>query len=660
MTSIEEIIRREVNPFDPVTFKTGNFWQNNEQAELPVVESIHRDVVDQVTAVLNQISKDHQTRTIMIAGDTGSGKSYVLGRLKQTLNSKAFFSYIGPCPDNEHIWRHTLRQTVDSLMHNPEGQEESQLLLWLKSLSAFKDRSLMKKLFGEKSLFVNNLRSTYPVGIYQTKEFFSVLYALIDPSLYFIACDWLRGELLDDDDLKRLGVKEALESEAAAQGILANFGRISTSTQPIVLCFDQIESKRSPDGTADIQPIFQVNTTFHNEGLKNFLIIISIVTDVWRINRDRIPQSDKARIEKGISLKPISIEEAEELWASRLYPLHAQANPKPETSIYPLTQQHLEKKFPGGKTTPRAALALGEHLILQYKLKGNGGKEPPERDKAAYFKLLWDKEFRKTEDRVTRIRQFSSPELISMLRRVISALELQETQFKFLPSQTYASYSFCYQHPQKSQKVGVIWAEDPNMNSFFRVMDACRKVDERKLCDVLYLIRAETTGKTANRGYRLYEQVFNRPPHDHLKPDITSIHYLVTYDRLVNSVHSQELVVAGETIDLHELEMLTRKSGVLKECRLLQELKIFPSIKNGGLEKTNQKVKDSVLNFAKIHQLISRKVVAQHAKSQFSQISESEIQGLIQELCQENELWILDSNPPIEEQIICLVPPKAS
>jgi len=45
----------------------------------------------------------------------------------------------------------------------------------------------------------------------------------------------LRGDDLDEDDLNQLGVKHTIDNEDAAQNILANFGRISAQTQPIVL-----------------------------------------------------------------------------------------------------------------------------------------------------------------------------------------------------------------------------------------------------------------------------------------------------------------------------------------------------------------------------------------------------------------------------------------
>jgi hypothetical protein len=659
VATIEQLIQQEANPFDPVTFKTGNFWQEDEQSAPLTVDSIHKEAIQQVVQILKQVAKDHHTRTVLLVGDPGSGKSYVLKRLKQSLNAKAFFVYIPPFVDSDFIWRHTLRQTVDSLMHQPEGQEESQLILWLKSLSALKG-NLLKKLLGERNLFVKNLMSAYPSGIYQAKEFFGVLYDLTNPDLYFTACNWLRGDDLDEEDLKALKVKKSIDSEAAAQGILSNLGKIAASTSPIVLCFDQIESKQLSDGSADIQPVFTVNTTFHNEKLKNFLIVISIVTNTWKQNSDRIQQSDKDRVEKLVALKPISLDQAEALWASRLSPLHAQAVPKPEFNIYPLTREALEKKFPGGKTNPRLVLVLGQQIFLRHKLENgsleNGTTDPPitEEDPLASFKLLWEKEFSRTEQKITRIRHFSEPELISMLTRAFAALQIQGIQPKLLPSPTYVSYSFSYQKPNHQKRTGLIWAENPT-TSFFHTMSSCSKVEEQHLCHAIHLIRAEPVGKPNSKSYGIYKKIFiDSPNNHHIKPDLESVHYLATYDRLVNSVHAHELFISGSTVKLSELEAFIRDSKVLHDCYILQELEIVPSIIKPKLDL--KKEKDFLLNFIKIQHLIARKVAIQNVVSQFPKLSDAQIQQLIQELCQEKQIIVLDEGAPLEEQIICIVP----
>lgn len=107
MASIEQLIRKNLNPFDPTTFKPGNFWRES-QNQAHEVTSIHAHVVDSVETALMQVASDRKTRTLMLIGDSGSGKSHLLGRIKKRLNDQACFAYIGPWPDSTHIWRHVL------------------------------------------------------------------------------------------------------------------------------------------------------------------------------------------------------------------------------------------------------------------------------------------------------------------------------------------------------------------------------------------------------------------------------------------------------------------------------------------------------------------------------------------------------------------------
>ena len=677
MASISQTIQREINPFDSTTFRPGNFWQEQQNPVLNV-ESIHQEAISDIKTVLDQVASDHRTRTLMLYGDSGSGKSHLLGRLKRQLNSKAFFAYIGPWPDSDFIWRHILRQAVDSLLYAPEGQKESQLLLWLKGLPAFKDRGFVKWVLGERGIFIRNFRTSYPTGIYNAKEFFGVLYDLTNPELYPIACDWLRGDLLDEDDLKALGVRSAIDTEDAAQKILANFGKISAETQPIVLCFDQLDNiPRLSNGFIDLQALFSVNSSIHNEHAKNFLVIISIITNTWKENAARVQSADKARLlDASVSLKPITLDEAEALWAARLYPLHQQADNQPPSSIYPLTRQALEEKFPRARTMPRAALMLGRQLYQEEKIKLINEMvdvstptqpdipKPPvtivEINSLAAFQLVWQKEFNQTQQKISRIGQLASQELIQMLREVLGALQLTEIQPRFLPSPTYANSSLSYQDLDKLKRVGIVWTEASNLTSFSYVMKACQKAENQNLCQVMYLIRAERLGTPNNQGYRRYETIFTGSLNRHIKPDLTSVHYLATYHNLVNAACSRELVVGDTTPNLDQLEDLIRKSEILNGCTLLQDLKIvFGTIIDTDPNPDLKAVKDFLLNFVITQQFMGRQTLTQNASSQFPQLKESEIEQVIQELCQENRIQIFNPGAKQEAQLICLVP-KAS
>lgn len=665
MTDINDIIKREVNPFDIINLKPTNFWAEEQDSKL-MVESIHKEAIIEIEGLLDLVGQDHRSRTVLLAGESGSGKSYLLGRLKRTLNPKAFFAYI-LCnwADSSNIWRHILRHTVDSLIQVPEGEKESQLMLWLKSLTAFTSSDITKRIFNDnfwealqsnRQKFIKHLKDSYKkAGIYNPDMFFGVLHDLANPELYDLACEWLRGDDLNEDSMKEIKVKTCIDTEDAAKNILANFGRISTQTQPIVLCFDNLDTMpQLPEGFLDIQPFFNVNTTIHGDNLKNFLVIISVITNTLKRHFDRILPADKAGIHKTIQLKPITIEQAEALWAYQLQPLHQLANPRPESPIFPLNRQILEKTYPGGKTMPRNALTLGREEYQKYKLSLEVIiPPPPPPPPPALFKLLWQHEYTKSQGKITKISLLSSPDLIQMLQQSISSLKMQGVKTKLL-SGKYASYSLSYQHPTKREKLGIVWTEDSNMNSFYHIMNACQIAIQKNLCQTMYLIRGGDLGKPNMAGNQLYRQIFTDTNHVHIKPSLQSIHYLATYQSLVNSAKSQELVIGGKTINLQRLETLINESEILNQCTLLQDLKIVPP----GPDPKPLPVKDFLFNLVKTQHLLGKPTLIDNAISNFPTVNEAQINVLIQQLCQENKIQILNPKAKPEAQLICLVPQK--
>ncbi|MBP0001537.1 MAG: ATP-binding protein [Cyanobacteria bacterium SID2] len=669
MTEIDRIIQRVPNPFDCETFWSGNFWQEEQNPNL-TVDSIHQQALEELESILDLIVEDRRSRTVLLEGETGSGKTYLLGRFKRQLNDRAFFVYVEPFTASDYIWRHILRYTVDSLLEKPEGREHSQLVLWLQGLAEFKHRGVMDWWRRERQMFVRKLLDTYPSGIYNAQEFFGVLYHLTDPELYPLACEWLRGDDLDDESLRRLGVQSTIDTEDAAQKTLANFGRIAEATQTVVLCFDQLDNiARSPDGTLDLQTLFRVNAILHTQKLKNFLLIISIITDTWRQNQGRIPATDRDRIDTTVQLRQIGIDQAEALWASRLYLLHRQTYPQPESPIYPLDRKHLDRKFPGGKTRPRNTLILGRRLyqeakldLLQSGLERNGDRPTPaaplpteaKSDPLAAFKLVWLKKLKQTEEKVSRIRQYAAPELVQMFAEAVSALSVEDVQPRLLPSRTYASYSLSYRAPGTTDLVGIAWSEDANMVKFFNFLKACREALDRNLCQTLQLIRAEGVGSPNNRGYQLYTEIFSAPQNNHFMSDLTSVRYLATYHTLVNDALSGDLVVGEETPTLDRLQSLTRQTEVLKDCPLLQQLGFFQStVARESAEVSLQAIEDFIVNRVLNQQCMAVQQLIEEAIAQFGGASKKQVYQLVQTLSlSDRPVQILDPDLEIEEQLI--------
>ncbi|MGF1522898.1 MAG: AAA family ATPase [Leptolyngbyaceae cyanobacterium] len=675
--SLQQIIQRNVNPFDPATFKPGNFWQDSPDMALEV-DTIHQPVLQAVDTALATVRADGRTRTIVLTGDSGSGKSHLLGRMKRQFNDHAFFTYIGPWADSDFIWRHILRNTVDSLLQQPDTADESQLLLWLRSLPALQEQTLLTWVRGKRTTFIKTLQTHFPTGLYKGKEFWGVLYDLLNPDLAPIAADWLRGDDLDEADLKALKVKQSIDSEDAAQKLLANFGRISSATLPIVLCFDNLDNiPLRPDQRPDLQALFNVNSTLHNEKVSNFLILISVITSTWQQHKGSVQPADRARIDQSLSLRSITLDQAGALWKLRLVPLHGQVDPKPPTAIAPLSRDWLEYKFPGGRTLPRNTLMLGQQLIEQYQRDGElhlpaeqtipppPPPPPPAQNQVANFALMWQREFHKAQTRVTRIAQRSSPELIRALWEVLSALEVMDLEAPFLTGTKYSAYSLQY---CQSARVGVVWSEDRHMTSFYYLMRACERTLEQNGCDRLYLIRAANLSQPQTKGFQLYRQIFAYANYLHIEPDLASVHYLETYHSLVNAAAGGELVVGRTTPTIKELQHLVRCTGVLNSCPLLQELEVVPetgdvletvtkddaSMRPRRTQSPEKTAQQYVLNLMTTQQFMGLSMLIETVRSQFPDLTHGTVQRIIDALVDSKQLAIVDPTVTAAEQLICL------
>ncbi|MBE9118228.1 ATP-binding protein [Lusitaniella coriacea LEGE 07157] len=669
MAKLDDLICQSINPFDVESLASGNFWQEQQNRAL-TVNSIHQEAVEKIEELLDTVIQNRYSQTVLLAGDSGSGKSYLLGRLKRTFNSKAFFAYIDPWADSDFIWRHILRQMVDSLLYKPEGEEEPQLLLWLKGLSAFREGGFAKWMMGERNLFIRNLETTFPAGTYNSKQFFGVLYDLTNSELYSLACQWLRGDDLDDDDLRKLKVKRAIDSENAAKGILGNFSRIATNNRPIVFCFDSLDSiPRLPQGNIDLQALFNVNTIFYNQYFKNFLVIISIIKSTWDENKRFIQPADLApgRLHREVYLKPINKKQIEALWVMRLHSLHQQSKPKPISDIEPLSKEQINLRFPRGKTLPRMALSIGRELFQQYKDGLRRDTKPPIDRKAillAEFELKWQDEFAKTKERIKKITFLSAPDLIRILQDALKALQVKELRTKFIRGK-YSGYSLNYKNPHKQEKVGVVWTEDANFTSFFSVMNACQKALRQKQCQTLYLIRVGSVGTAKLKGNQIYRKIFTGSPHRHIRETLTSVHYLATYQELVKSARANELVLAGKTISVDELESLIRQTEILKKCKLLKDLGIFDSVVEDVKEREEivevadekaQEIKTFLLNRLKTQNCMALAALQENAIARFGDLNKTTIKQQVKMLIEEDSAMIYNPTKPLEEQLIAWVP----
>lgn len=662
MASLDELIAESVNPFDRNLF-TANFWHDRGQFETPVA-AIHQAAIDEVEAIFAEVAAGGGSRTVLIVGDSGSGKSYLLGRLRHRLNARASFAYAGPWPDSELVWRHVLQQVIDSLMQPAQDGTAPQLhrwlcgllVVWLKELERSGGRRSWPPGTTLRQAFIAAMRQAYPAveGLYQPDKLFGVLFDLTDAALYPLATAWLRGDQLDDEDLAKLGGAPAIDSEAAARGLLISLGRLARHTRPMVLCFDQLDNiPRLPDGNIDLQALLNLNSVIHNEAVPSFLIIISLITETWRANRGRLIQADLARIHREITLQPIPLDAAEALWQARLAPLHALAEPKPDSPILPLSREALADAFPGGRALPRAVLQLGRQLLNARR----GVAAPQPGAEAAGLRLAWNEQLRRVQSGLRKIGQIASPQLMRMLFEVLQTLNCQELLLDQLGERRYWLYSLGFRSRSGGGRIGVVWIEDESLRRLNTLLECCEAALERTPYETFYLLRAGALGRPANRGHRLHQKLFasNDPRRRHLVPDLASVQALAVHHALVNAVTSRELVVEDKNPSREELSALVRGSDVLKDCRLLVELGVLDDA--GQVQDSPQEqAQRFILDLLATQQLLGRAALVASVRAGCEGLDETQAEHVVEQLLAEKRLRVLDAQAPREAQIVCLLP----
>ena len=240
---------------------------------------------------------------------------------------------------------------------------------------------------------------------------------------------------------------------------------------------------------------------------------------------------------------------------------------------------------------------------------------------AAEFQLLWQKEYKKIQDKFSKITFLSAPDLIGMLKEALEALQINRIEPKLI-SGKYAGYSLSYEQPDNRERVGVVWTEDSNMVSFYNVMNASHKAINKQLSDKLYLIRSGNLGTANLKGYQLYQQIFTGSKNIHIKPNLPSVHLLATYHSLVNSALAAELVIAGNTIKLPQLQSLIRESELLDKCSILQQLGI---VDVEIIEPDFEPVKKFLLNLVKTQSVMGTPTLITHSIAEFPDVSENDV-----------------------------------
>jgi hypothetical protein len=213
------------------------------------VEELHRDVVRLVmrNVELARAGNDASPIGVVIEGQRGSGKTHLLGWLRDRVQREGGFFILVDLLDVSDFFQNAVRSTVESLCRAGDGGE-SQLKLFLRRLAneVGVQRNVRRAVAGDTLLtrktldaFVDAIRRhDRVVG----RECQDVLRALV-----LLAAEDLRAQdagdafftSVDDDALTRWGVRRI---ERTPQQLVRDISRLLALTGPTVIAVDQIDT----------------------------------------------------------------------------------------------------------------------------------------------------------------------------------------------------------------------------------------------------------------------------------------------------------------------------------------------------------------------------------------------------------------------------------
>ena len=364
----------------------------------PDVESINRQAFEEIfNLIKTKAASPRMPLAATILGEAGQGKTHLLRRISlacKHLENPALFVFVRPLLNSEHPLLHLLREIALSLAQKSGGNEHFSPLDRLvaeimregvrhcvKKYPTPKNEEFLAQLETDvfhiltrkitprsmdiiESEAVNYIHSQVPDT---TRELLRVIlqYQHRDPEKQGLVIEWLKGNALDEEESKRLGVRSRQgdsdgKIEQEARQIILTLGILFQRYEmPMVVCFDQLDNLTRPelilgfgnmiyllvDNAANVLPLAFIRGDSWNERFRKHL-------DKYVV--DRLEQKKQ-------NLIGCTREESKELVSLRIEQMFGQQT-KESAVIIDWLWSRLESKLKG-LNSPRQVIRHANQII---------------------------------------------------------------------------------------------------------------------------------------------------------------------------------------------------------------------------------------------------------------------------------------------------------
>lgn len=384
------------NPFSKAGIvKEQDVWCNG----FPDVSTLNAHASEAVFQAVEKgrISQSSQDKvsSLTITAQQGVGKSHIISRIRQHLESEGGASFVYASVNNYtdlNLILYQFQQTLaDSLSHiGSQGVMQWQEVATAIANEGFKainstapnlsPQELIERFDKVAASWMSrnkNFMNTLSQKVLQAKPISdpyilrSILWTLSESQCPF-AIKWLSGEELDQSKAQELGLpansgKTNQDREAEALGNIKKILNLVSYYNPVIICFDEIDVNTScrDDGFTTPQVIADLvkrlyDTLEHSELGQGIVIITVMLPDTWKKTVNLMPGGIPDRVSTYTNRQPIelkhlngdSLVELVQLWLNNFYETKKLIPPHP---IYPFEESQL-KDYGRGKPTVREAL----------------------------------------------------------------------------------------------------------------------------------------------------------------------------------------------------------------------------------------------------------------------------------------------------------------
>lgn len=355
-------------------------WRSQSNVHVP---GMHERVFLEVMNAYDDadVSDDASPLGVVVRGPAGSGKTHLLGQVREEVQLKGGYFFLIRLLDAAGFWRSTLMGMLDDLMRPSGRGSDSQLGLLLRRLCEIGDASedQRAKIMGENMIDAETLdafvTAVYKVHPRHRRTSQHTLRALVlsiapDSAVQDLGDAYLQSiDDVDPEEFSGWGIRRA---ELGHQGIAENISRLLAITGPTILAIDQIDTLVAQSRTgsdqefADAQEDKVVEQLAHGlmslrETLPRTASVLSALSSAWELIAARgvAPMRDRFRVTQ--SLKPIpSSDIGRLLLGRRLAACFLEAGFTPPHPTWPVAPDAFEQ---APDFTPRQLLiAVDRHI----------------------------------------------------------------------------------------------------------------------------------------------------------------------------------------------------------------------------------------------------------------------------------------------------------